>query len=135
RRVVPGTPWQDRAPPGHHPGRGSRVRRRRCLHRGHGHMRRDADCAWPADPSVRVRPRWWCQVIREEESRPGDLTGAAPKRGNAADKPSVNAALSAARYLAEHGVPVFIAKAARDKDTGEWIPDGGDGGTGYKLPS
>jgi hypothetical protein len=45
----------------------------------------------------------------------------------------VKVALKHARYLAENGVPLFLAEPAmRD---GEWDPMGGSGGCGYRLPS
>lgn len=43
------------------------------------------------------------------------------------------AALETARALAEHGVPIFLARPART-DSGEWDPTGGHGGCGYWLP-
>jgi hypothetical protein len=46
--------------------------------------------------------------------------------------PEQKTALDHARYLAEHGVPIFISRPALD-DNGDWIPDGGDGGTGYLI--
>lgn len=42
-------------------------------------------------------------------------------------------ALHAARYLAECGVRLFVADPAVD-ETGAWDPEGGTGGTGYRLP-
>jgi len=41
--------------------------------------------------------------------------------------------LDHARHLAEHGVPLFIARPALDAN-GDWVPDGGQSGTGYWLP-
>lgn len=43
------------------------------------------------------------------------------------------AALEHARHLALSGVPLFLAEPVLDP-SGEWIPDGGDSGTGYWLP-
>lgn len=42
-------------------------------------------------------------------------------------------ALNYARYLAEHGVPIFAANPALDSE-GNWQPEGGTGGCGYWLP-
>ncbi len=41
-------------------------------------------------------------------------------------------ALDVARQLIEYGVPVFLAKAAKNAD-GSWNPSGGHNGTGYWL--
>lgn len=41
-------------------------------------------------------------------------------------------ALAHARHLAEHGVPLFLAKPAMEN--GEWNPTGGHNGCGYWLP-
>lgn len=46
--------------------------------------------------------------------------------------PELKLALDQARHLAENGVPICVARPfLRD---GEWVPDGGHGGTGYLLP-
>ncbi len=42
-------------------------------------------------------------------------------------------ALDEARYLAEHGVRFFLARPAVDA-AGEWVPDGGHGGSGFLFP-
>lgn len=46
---------------------------------------------------------------------------------------SQEAALAAARHLAENGVPIFLAKPART-ESGDWDPHGGKSRTGYHLP-
>lgn len=43
-------------------------------------------------------------------------------------------ALDHARHLAEHGVPIFVARPALDP-SGQWDPAGGTGGCGYLLPT
>lgn len=47
--------------------------------------------------------------------------------------PEHKADLEIARYLAENGVPIFLAKMAT-RDDGGWDASGGSGGTGYKIP-
>lgn len=48
-------------------------------------------------------------------------------------RPKVEPALKHARYLAENGVPLFLAQPAMRGDA--WDPSGGRSGTGYRLPA
>lgn len=60
---------------------------------------------------------------------------AAPKStGDLVAHDEIERALEVARGLIRAGVPVFVAKPARDA-SGAWDPTGGTGGTGYVLPT